>query len=225
MREGFCEKSILTIPNGVKRAVLPKTDVLRAWQKKYAASDALLTVGFCARLEKEKNPFFLLALARIVARVGTPIRFLVIGEGTQRKMLERQVKASGLSPLFIFTGYLADPLPMLSLCHVLLNCSTLSETRSLALLEGFSLGIPAVASDLLGNCEIVRPFENGLLYPKGDALACGALLLRLASDPPLLMRLSHGAKKSYEKHFTAALTAQRCECFYRALAAHSSEKH
>ena len=47
---------------------------------------------------------------------------------------------------------------------VQVNASTISETSSLSLLEGMSIGLPAIASDCGGNPSLIFPGENGFLF-------------------------------------------------------------
>ncbi len=225
LREGCRSESVLTIPNGALPQKQPSEEERCARRQTLGFSDDSLILGFCGRLEKEKNPRFLLSLARALAEKGVPFRILVIGDGTQRKTLNKQCKRMRLEEFFRFVGYQSDPSPYLSLCDVQINCSLLSETSSLSLSEGFSLGVPALASSLPGNREMIRNGENGLIYPKGNARACASLLARLASDRTLLKNLSRGAQKSYRQRFSSALMAKRYECLYRALMRHSSKKH
>ncbi len=56
------------------------------------------------------------------------------------------------------------------------------ENTPFAVLEALHAGLPVIASDLGGIAEIVRPGENGWLFPAGDAAALAALLDRLAAS-------------------------------------------
>lgn len=224
LREGAPASSVLTVQNGAPPKKRPDEKAMRMRRQALALPLDCLTVGFCGRLEKEKNPRFLLSLARALAAKGISFCVLVIGDGSQRAMLEEQSKRMGLGAHFRFVGYQSDPALDLSLCDVQINCSLLSETSSLALSEGFALGIPALASSLPGNREMIRQGENGLLYPKGDVRACASLLARLSADRSLLKCLSRGAQRAYRQRFSSALMAKRYECLYRALVRHSSKK-
>lgn len=224
VREGMKNACILTVPNGAQPLTPPTARKTQELQKKLGL-DACLTVGFCGRLEQEKNPRFLLALARELADRELTFRILVIGDGTQRRTLAARAAKMGLADRLCFVGYAKDVAPYLTLCDVQINCSLLSETSNMALLEGFSLGIPAVASSLDGNRETVIHGKNGFIYPKGDVRACADLVCRLAADNPLRQKLSLGARRVYDSCFRAALMARRCEVFYTALTRHSSKKH
>ena len=62
-----------------------------------------------------------------------------------------------------------------------------------AIIEAFMAGMPVVATDLPGPCEIVEHGVNGLIVPQGDASALAAAMRRLVADSALRKRLAAGA--------------------------------
>lgn len=68
------------------------------------------------------------------------------------------------------------------------------EVASLFLREAAACGIPAVASDVPGNREVVREGRTGFLFPVGDASACAAALERLAREPALARTMGQAAR-------------------------------
>ena len=65
-----------------------------------------------------------------------------------------------------------------------------------AIIEAFMAGLPVIASDLPGPCEIVHHEVNGLVVRTGDANALAAAMTRLSSDGALRRRLAAGARAS-----------------------------
>ena len=65
-----------------------------------------------------------------------------------------------------------------------------------AIIEAFMAGLPVIASDLPGPCEIVRHEVNGLVVRTGDANALAVAMIRLSSDGALRRRLAAGARAS-----------------------------
>ena len=72
-----------------------------------------------------------------------------------------------------------------------------------AILEAFMAGVPVVATDWPGPCEIVEHGVNGLIVPRDDADALAAAVRRLVVDRALRDRLAAGAAES-AKHFDQA---------------------
>lgn len=68
-----------------------------------------------------------------------------------------------------------------------------------AVLEAFMAGVPVVATDWPGPCEIVEHGVNGLIVPRGDADALAAAVRRLVVDRALRERLAAGAAASAKR--------------------------
>ncbi|HOA85709.1 MAG TPA: glycosyltransferase, partial [Bacillota bacterium] len=94
------------------------------------------------------------------------------------------------------------------------NCSTGTETSSLALSEGMSLGKPAVVSNYGGNPCMVEDGVNGLVIPAADHLALEAALARLEGDRELLARMGQAACRLYTERFTASAMTEALARLY-----------
>ena len=95
-----------------------------------------------------------------------------------------------------------------------LNCSIGTETSSLALSEGMSLSVPAIATTYGGNPYMITDGVNGFLVPERDSVAMGDKILELIDNPELLKKLSVGARSQYEKKFTAKVMTAQLEKLY-----------
>ena len=76
----------------------------------------------------------------------------------------------------IFTGFISDVDKLMSITDVQANASFGTEATSLALLEGMSLGIPAVVSDFGGNPGVIKNGQNGYIVPKQNSKALADIL-------------------------------------------------
>ena len=97
--------------------------------------------------------------------------------------------------------------PLLSMLDVQLNASTGTETSSLALIEGMSLGLPTIASSYGGNPYLIQDGYDGLLFAPGDASGLADCMEKLMADPDLRHTFSVHAREAYETHFTAQVFA------------------
>ena len=107
---------------------------------------------------------------------------------------------------------------LLSVLDLQINASYGTEATSLSLLEGMSLGLPAVVSDYGGNPGVITEGQNGLLVPQKDGQALAAAVERLMGDPALLAQLKAGAKARFASSFTAKIYAGNIEQVYRQTA-------
>ncbi len=170
--------------------------------------------GISARLETYKGHTYLLQAAALLKERCPRVRWLIIGGGSQEEALKAEAAALGVSDLVRFTGFVYDVAPYYGLMDLSINCSIGTETSCLALSEGYSLGIPAVASDFGGNPYMVTNDENGYLVPQREPAALADAVEKIAKDPELHKRLQGGALDSYHKKFTAAAMTRQLEALY-----------
>ena len=97
-----------------------------------------------------------------------------------------------------------------------LNCSIGTETSSLALSEGMSLGVPCIATTFGGNPYMVTDGKNGFLVPERDPAAMAEKICALIDDPALRQKLSAGALAAYAEKFTASAMTRQLEDMYLA---------
>ena len=113
-----------------------------------------------------------------------------------------------------FLGFVTDVAPLLSVLDLQLNASYGTETSSLSILEGMSMGLPAVVSDYGGNPWLIDDGEDGLLFPTRDASALARAGARLMDDRGELSRMGERAAEIFRQRFTGEIFAQNIENVY-----------
>lgn len=88
-----------------------------------------------------------------------------------------------------------DALPDLFNSHDVYLFPSLYEPFSLTLIHALASGIPAVASRVGGNTEIVKDGQTGVLFEKGDALDMAKKILLYVDKPELATAYSASAIK------------------------------
>ena len=129
---------------------------------------------------------------------------------------QRQLAESGCADRVEFIGYRANLEDWFRRAAVFVLPSR-HEGISNALLEAQSFGVPAVVSDIPGNCVVVVPGVTGLVVPAGDADALALALIRLLSDPELRCRLGSEARRRMQAEFGIETIARRMVDLYRRL--------
>ena len=115
-------------------------------------------------------------------------------------------------------GFVREIDEIIAIADVQLNAS-FTETTCLALLEGMSAGLPAVATEVGGTPYVIDHEENGLLAPARNAAALAEAILRLKNDAELYHKISAGALAKYESHFCVGTMVRDIENLYRRVAA------
>lgn len=168
-------------------------------------------VGYCARVEAGKGHEHLLETARLLSDE-KDLFFLAVGGGS---LLPQMKKAAKELSNFKFTGFREDVGDVMNLFDVSLNCSYLSETSSLSLSEGMSLGKPVIVTKIGGNADMAR--GCGIVVPPRAPRALAAAVLRLKGNHALYRRLSAVAKARYRSHYSSELMTKKVEAYYLSL--------
>jgi glycosyltransferase involved in cell wall biosynthesis len=132
----------------------------------------------------------------------------IVGDGPDRVMLERHAQAV-LPGRFLFTGMLShkDTLAtILSAEAFILNSSY--EGLSHLLVEALALGVPAIATAVGGNPEVITNGTDGLLIPAGDTPALTSAIEKVLSDEGLHARVSAQAKESAKRFSIETMIAE-----------------
>ena len=124
-----------------------------------------IVFGLVGRLSREKGQRYLLPALKLVKN--TNWKLLIVGDGPERPVLEKQVKRLKFEDKVRFVGRQTDVRPALSEMDVFVLPS-LSEGLSLAVIEAAAAGKFVIASAVGGVPEIVRDHETGLLFKRAD---------------------------------------------------------
>ncbi len=135
----------------------------------------ILTVG---RLTKQKAFEISVEAMKLLKDEGLRVRWYVLGEGDQRKVLEEQIRTLGLEEDFLLLGAVDNPYPYMLQADVYVHASRY-EGKSIAIQEAQILGKAILVSDCSGNREQVEHDVDGMmcdLSPAGIAAGIGELL-------------------------------------------------
>lgn len=188
----------------------PGPEARQRMRRVLGLADADYVVGMCAVFRPEKNHLQLVeAIARLRAR-GVPARALLIGDGPMRPAIEARARDLGVAADVVIAGFHQDVRPFLAASDVVALPSTSVETFSLAALEAMALGRPVVLSEIGGAAEMVRPDENGYLFPAHDTPALVSSLAALA-DPVARERMGAAARATVEARFSERAMVDRYE--------------
>lgn len=119
----------------------------------------LLTVG---RLAYQKAYDIAIDAMKIIKDSGCKARWYVLGEGSEREMLEKKIAQLGLQKDFLLLGAVENPYPYYVQTDIYVH-ATRFEGKSIAIQEAQILGCPVIASDCNGNREQIENGIDGIL--------------------------------------------------------------
>ncbi|HXA63109.1 MAG TPA: glycosyltransferase family 1 protein [Streptosporangiaceae bacterium] len=150
------------------------------------ASGGEVLVGYVGRLAAEKRPHLLALLHDLPG-----VRLVVVGDGPEERRLRRQL------PNAVFTGFRCgtELSELVASLDVFVHTGA-NETFCQAVQEALAAGVPVVAPAAGGPLDLVRPGENGLLYPPDDGAALRAAVATLVADGDERTRMGGQAFRS-----------------------------
>jgi sugar transferase (PEP-CTERM/EpsH1 system associated) len=175
-------------------------------------------VGIAARFAPVKDHATLLDAFRLVLDERPDAKLVLCGDGPLRADLEDRARRLELGEAVRFLGVRRD-VPALLRTWDLFALSSLSEGTSVTLLEAMAAGLPAVATAVGGNPEIVEDGRTGRLVPRGDAEAFGRAVLDLLSDPERSRDHGEAGRRRVLERFTFSGMVTAYESLYRELLA------
>ena len=211
MEMGMDSKKIKVIINGAEALRKSENVEKEELRKKLKINRSKTVVAICARLEKCKDHECFIKAARYLCDKSDDYRFLIIGTGSLEKELKQLVDAYSLASKVIFTGFLNDVSDYMNIVDINVNCSIGTETSSLALSEGMSLGIPSVVSDYGGNTYMVKNNVNGYVYKAGDFVQLASKIEEVKRN---FFALSIGSLKRFEEELNAPKMAYETQQLY-----------
>jgi glycosyltransferase involved in cell wall biosynthesis len=208
---------VTSVPTGIDLARFRPRDRAQARAAKHLGDGTW--IGVLAALRNWKGHAFLLdALAMLASHPRAP-RLLVIGDGPQRRNLERRVADMGLGERVRFEGFRDDPERYLPALDVFVLPSYGDEGVSQAAMQAMACALPVVVTDVGGMRDAVTPDVTGVMVPARDAAALAAAIARLLDDAEFARALAERAHVKAQAEFGLDRMLDRMQTgFERAIA-------
>lgn len=200
-RAGIKKDKVHFVRNGID--LRPFTNAMPSLRK----SKSGLTVGWIARLSREKgSDIFLKAVVKVLA-IYPETQFVMVGDGPDRSMLEQLVGELGIKDSVSLIGRRED-MPSVYASLDIMVSSSRQEGLPMAILEGMGSKLPVVAT-MVGNVpNVIQDGVNGLLVPSEDVKSLAEGIIRLLEDEELRRRLGSEARRRVESEFSADRLAE-----------------
>lgn len=213
---GISSKRITVMMNGVTPVERKSDEECATLRERWSIQEDEFVLGILARIEPYKGHLHILEAMKILTEQGRKVRLLVAGTGAYEEELKVKTEQLGLADRVAYLGFQSDVSAVLSVLDLQLNASYGTETSSLSILEGLSMGLPAVVSTYGGNPWLIDDGEDGLLFENRNSEDLAACIARLMDEPDTLKRMQTRAVEIFSRRFTAEIFAQNIEQVYYA---------
>lgn len=181
---------------GRKCVFLPAvTEFVRDGNVDLSRNNKIPTFLYVGRLEKVKGPDLLIKACRAVRIAGVNFSLYVLGGGGMLDKLKKMVRKYSLTPNIYFEGW-ADKKEIAGFMKKadILVIPSRNESLPLVLIEAARFNLPSIVSRV-GDCsEVVKKYNIGLSFRKGDISELARLMIRFAQN-----RNFHVDNQGFEK--------------------------
>jgi glycosyltransferase involved in cell wall biosynthesis len=138
------------------------------------------------------------------------------GEEAYEAALRNVIRERQLQDRIVFLGEISDIGAFFSRINVYISTSRW-EGLPTAILESFAAGVPVIATDVVGNNELVRDRETGILVKACDSDAIARGIEYAFENPSGLAALAANASRDVSENFSIKSMVKKHERLYESL--------
>lgn len=206
-------EKVVVIPNGAN------TELFQPMDKESCKKELGLEMGdkyicFVGALVAWQGVDFMIEAMPNILKDMPEVKFLVVGDGTQKKILKEKAKELKVGGSVTFTGWVEyENVPKYinasELCVAPLSKGReKSGSSAIKIYEYLACGKPVVAFDV-PDLEFLEKSECGVLAPRDDALALSNAALKLLMDTNLRKDMGERGRKIVIENYSWINTAER----------------
>lgn len=204
---GICDATVKNLKN---LHTVPARKVVRIYngavplqrvEKEQWPPKSGFTLVYVGRLAPVKNHGLLLHAFRAALSIMPDLRLWMVGDGSERKSLKNLAADLDIAQQVTFWGQQLDVAPFFSAADAFIMSSR-SEGLPMSLLQAFSIGLPAIVTDVGGMAEVVRLAQAGFTVSVTEPKEMAAAIVRVAANNVARKRFSMAVEASFHALFT-----------------------
>lgn len=203
------QKSKFTlIYNGIPQIELPDKSLLR---EEIGFNQDTYYVGVTARCAKQKDPFTFLKIAEKVISSRQNIKFVYIGDGELYDEMCQWIRERGLEDKIHMLGFHSDAARIVGALDLYLS-TALYEGLPYSMIEAMRAGVPIIATDVVGNNELVFEDINGKMFSAKNVNDGVKLIIEQIDDENIK---KENVMTTFEKKFSLSTMMENLQILYR----------
>jgi glycosyltransferase involved in cell wall biosynthesis len=207
---------IISIPTGVDLERFDPTKEFRDIRLELSLAADTPLIGMVSVLRSWKGHDYLIEAAQRIHHTIPEVRFLIVGDGPRREVLEATIREKDLSDIVLMPGHREDVPDIIASLDILVHPSYANEGIPQTLLQGLAMKTPIISSDLKPLLEVIRDGETGLTVPVKDPSALVDKIEMLLRDNDLKETLVNNGGE-HVKNFSKEMMLDLTEGLYKAL--------
>ncbi|MGP4094230.1 glycosyltransferase family 4 protein [Nonomuraea sp. KM90] len=223
VERGVPREKIHLAPNAVDDSLLSVHYDGASFRHRYGIADGEIVVGSVSSIVAYEGFATLLRAAALLRDDRTPVRVLIVGDGTERDNLLALVDELGLKDA-VLPGRVGPDEALQAQDAIDIFACPREDLRVCRLVtplkpvEAMALGKPVVLSDLPALSELVGSDGAGLLVPPGDPGELAKAIAGLREDPARRAEMGEAGRAEVAAKRTWSRVAETYQALYRSLA-------
>ncbi len=176
---------------------------------------AILKIITFSRFDFSKNTFLILDILQELRKRNKIDKFeiVILGSGEDEKIFIQKLAELKLSSYVKLLGSVENPAEHLvdAFCYI---STSRWEGLPLGILEAMAHGIPAVATNVTGNKDLVEDNKNGFLYEIEKPEEAADKIIKLSEDKELWKSFSEAASLKIKNNFSVEKMAEQTKQLY-----------
>jgi sugar transferase (PEP-CTERM/EpsH1 system associated) len=213
----IAREKISFIYNGVDTDIFTSdTSGRHKLEREFNIGEDDFVIGFVGRVDPVKDIKTLIDAAYLLTPTIKNIKILIVGEGSEKKVLEDYAVNKGIGNCVIFTGQRDDIPAFLNMMEIYVQPS-LYEGMSNTIIEAMACKCVVIATNAGGNPELIEHDKDGILFKPGNADDLSAYMQQLYNDPIKRNSLAERAYEKAKKRFSLESMIKNYENLYMSL--------
>ena len=205
------------IANGVDLELYKNEMVNRSiYLNEFELPQNAYVIGCVARLEVMKGHEYLLRAFEIINRKYRQTRLILIGDGPARQEIENLIKELQLETKVVLAGFRHDVPKLLKIMDLFVSAS-LKEGMPYTLIEALAAGVPVVATDVIGNRDVVGDGKEGFLVCPKDENSLAEGMEKAITQRELCREYVLAGQKKVERDLTVESSVKHLFEVYKGL--------
>lgn len=216
LAHGVKQAKIRVIPNGINLAEFDKEAERKNHLFDNLKKQKKFIIGSVGNLHKRKDHLTLiLAMAQVVKKFPNA-HLVIIGEGAERPLLEKNVKENKLEENVSLVGFQPN-VPSLIKDFNLYVHSSKFEPFGIAILEAMASGKGVIATNVDGVVDIIENESNGFLIPPQNPQMMADFIIRAIENPRQIAEMRKRGRKRVEKDFRIETVVKEYQNLYEEI--------
>lgn len=201
---GIPGNKVHRISNGIDFSVLREAEPTLRQQ----SSSNETIVGTVCRLTEQKGLRYLLEAARSVVAARRAVRFVIVGDGSERPHLEQLAREFGIDGQVTFTGIRRDIANVYASFDMFVLPS-IDEGMPMVVLEALAAGKAVIATRVGDVSRLVKHDDTGFLLEPRDPKGLSESIIALLDKPELRRKFASNGRRLVMANYSALTMAQR----------------